>query len=196
MFTTIRYSKRWPLTPLETLNSSRTAAASPYDETGVDKWLLHIPDDAKKSWGAIDASGEQTFSCQMCEKCVSRITRKKPEFPCDAIANDRWGGPVPEEIQCLSFAEKRILQRARTYLSLKRASESRIKKKSTQHWVSQGRTAMSYLQEPETLMAACMLLPEELCESLHVQFVGPTRDVVRKDQSLQVSVARLRAAFV
>ena len=53
--------------------------------------------------------------------------------------------------------------------------------------MSQGKTAMSHLQEPERLLAACVLLPEELCESLSVQFVGDNRDAVRNDQSLQVS---------
>eukprot|EP00969_Alexandrium_andersonii_P071287 3147100-Alexandrium_andersonii.AAC.1 len=39
------------------------------------------------------------------------------------------------------------------------------------------------------------MLPRELCEALSVQFVGSCRDTVRGDPSLQVSVARLRAAF-
>ena len=57
---------------------------------------------------------------------------KKPSLPAEAIANDRWGGPVPPELECLTYAEKKVMQRARTYVDLKRAAASRIKKKSAQ----------------------------------------------------------------
>ena len=40
-----------------------------------------------------------------------------------------------------------------------------------------------------------MLLPEELVETISVQFRGNNRNAIREDKSLQVSVARLRAAF-
>ena len=103
---------------------------------------------------------------------------------------------MPEEIECLSYAEKKIMQRARTYLDLKRAATSRIKKKSAQQWTTQGKGApISYLQEPNRVLSSCMLLPEELVETLSVQFTGNDRDSIRGDKSFQASAARLRAAF-
>ena len=69
-----------------------------------------------------------------CKECSGRLQRTHPELPAEAIANDKWGGPVPEEIERLSYAEAKIMQRARTFLSLKRAATSRIKKKSAQHY--------------------------------------------------------------
>ena len=194
-FSTKRYKKRWPLIPLDILNHSRATVPSPYDEEGGDRWLLFIPEDEKELWGKEDAGGARTFTCRMCQGCVGRVAQKHPELPGEAIANDRWGGPVPPEIGCLSYAEKKIMQRARTYLDIKRAATSRIRKTSAQQWTSQGKTPMSYLQEPERLLSSCMLLPEELCDTLSVQFTGGNREAIRADKSLQVSVARLRAAF-
>ena len=195
LFSTTRYSKRWPLIPFEILHESRSTVPSPYNETGVaDRWLLFLQGNDQENWGKPDEEGVPSFSCSFCKACSGRIKRKHPELPAEAIANDKWGGPVPEEIECLSYAEKKIMQRARTYLSLKRAATSRIKKKSAQQWATQGKSPISYAQDPERVMSSCMLLPEELVETISVQFVG-NREAVRDDKSLQVSVVRLRPAF-
>ena len=87
------------------------------------------------------------------------------------------------------------MQRARTYMDLRRAATSRIKKKSAQQWSSQGKSPISYLQEPERLLSSCMLLPEELVQVISVTFTGGNREAVRSDKAYQVSVTRLRAAF-
>ena len=196
LFSTTRYSKRWPLIPFETLHESRSTVPSPYEENGVCRWLLFLEKADQDRWGKLNEEGLPTFSCRFCKACSSGITRKHPELPAEAIANDKWGGPVPEEIECLSYAEKKIMQRARTYLDLKRAATSRIKKKSAQQWTTQGiKAAISYLQEPKRLVSLCMLLPEDLVETISVQFTGNDREAIREDKSLQVSVARLRAAF-
>ena len=85
--------------------------------------------------------------------------------------------------------------RARTYVDLKRAATSRIKKKSAQQWKSEGKSPISYAQEPERMLKSCILRPEDLVEAISVQFVGTNRQTLRADKSLQVSVARLRKAF-
>ena len=44
-------------------------------------------------------------------------------MPPRARANDMWGGPLPEALRVLTYAETKVLQLARTYVSLKRAGQ-------------------------------------------------------------------------
>ena len=121
----------------------------PYDESGVDRWLFFLDGANKNMWGKSDGVAEPTYSCHFCTACFNRIRKKNPELPAEAIANDNWMGPVPEEIECLSYAEQKVMQRARTRVDLKRAATDRIKKKSAQQWTTQGKFApISYVQEP------------------------------------------------
>eukprot|EP00969_Alexandrium_andersonii_P270639 11962878-Alexandrium_andersonii.AAC.1 len=63
----------------------------------------------------------------MCTLCRDSICRSTPTLPAESKANDRWGGPVPAELAALTFADRKIMQRARTYVTLRRAMSGRLR---------------------------------------------------------------------
>ena len=138
--------------------------------------------------------------CLLCQRCLEPLSRVKPALPPRARCNDMWGGRLPEPIRVLTYAETKVLQLARACVSMKRAGKPENLRNSflrrSAHWVSSGKNIVAYPQRPHKFVSAWIIFtPEELCETLCVQFVGADRGVVREDPSLKVSVSRLRGAL-
>ena len=86
-------------------------------------------------------------------------------MPSQARANDAFGGPLPECMRALSYAETKVLQLARASVSLKRvgsaaALQNSFRRRAIQ-WVLGGRNVVAYPQRPEQLVSACIILRPE-----------------------------------
>ena len=60
------------------------------------------------------------ISCSLCKRCKAALCRFKVRMPEYARANGLWHGPDPEELQELSYAECKVINLARIYVSVKR----------------------------------------------------------------------------
>ena len=67
--------------------------------------------------------------CSLCKHCTEPLRRvqgpsKRPHvtMPGQARANGMWHGPDPPELQELSYAECKVINLARIYVSVKRVS--------------------------------------------------------------------------
>ena len=65
--------------------------------------------------------------CSLCKHCIEPLrrvegSRKRPHvtMPAQARANGMWHGPDPPELQDLSYAECKVINLARIYVSVKR----------------------------------------------------------------------------
>ena len=62
----------------------------------------------------------------LCKHCLAGLSHKdkqgKPKLtmPEQARANGFWGGPMPEELRALTYAENKVIQLGRVYVSAKR----------------------------------------------------------------------------
>ena len=177
------------------------------------------PGDAGKMWLLLKSDtltvNESTgaISCFLCKHCLRDLSKvssdqkkgkqSEAKMPFYARGNGLWHGPDPKELKDLSYAEAKVINLARIYVSLKRV------------WLDRGgyaRTSASeaplYHQKnvvayPSKLDAALRvvgkhrlgLCPAELAKTMVVQFVGGDRQALRFQKDLQVSVRKLRAAF-
>ena len=65
-------------------------------------------------------------SCEaICGLCISSLKRNK--MPKNALARGLWVGEVPEQLSCLTFAEKLLVSRIRTNHFVVRASSGMYK---------------------------------------------------------------------
>ena len=108
-----------------------------------------------------------------------------------------WGGPEPQEIQALTHLERRVVQLARVYASVKRVLGKTVpwakgNVAATPQYST--KNAVAYASDPCQMARVVCLLPEELCDDFAVQFVSSLEDA-HVEPSLQVSVHRLRAAL-
>ena len=89
------------------------------------------PDDPSKTWLLFKHSPAQLFrhadgalECQLCSSCARPLSRldatgtPAPKIPTQACANGLWQGPEPEEIKCLTWAERRVLRLAGVYCTI------------------------------------------------------------------------------
>ena len=120
-------------------------------------------------------------------------------MPALARTNGLWRGPSAPELQALTYAERRVVQLARLYVSVKRVFLNRARS-----FASAGRdeapryherNVVAYPQNPDQVMTLIGLLPKDLNSSLAIQFVGSDRSQLRFEPTLTVSVDRLRSAF-
>ena len=92
--------------------------------------------------------------CFLCRKCFTAITCKQPQMPTHAIANGMWGGPLPQQLECLTYAERKVVQRARLYISVRRLRCTSTKgnrlPKFARSWVHSS-NVIAFPQEPEKL---------------------------------------------
>ena len=107
-----------------------------------------------------------------------------------------WGGPEPAALKVLTYAERKIIQRARIYICVKRviitgSRPARAPEVPRYH----ERNVVAYPQNADAVRTIVGLLPEQLAETLVIQFVGGDRAQLRMEPSLSVSVVRLRHAF-
>ena len=103
--------------------------------------------------------------CYLCKACYGPLARPVPFMPPRARANDMWGGPLPDAIRVLSYAETKVLQLARACVPMKRVGKPSALQNNylrrTIHWVLGGRNVVAYPQRPEKLVSACLILTPE-----------------------------------
>ena len=164
------------------------------------RWLLFAPEHR----ASCSEEEAPVISCSLCKMCWTafrlRGERGAPavEMPFLCRARGLWGGPEPEEIRVLSYVERRVINLARVFTAVKTVRRGhntwmhRCPDATPQYTT---RNVVAYPQDPDKVLRAVSLLPEELCGVLAIQFVGSDPAVVGRESALMVSVARLRAAF-
>jgi hypothetical protein len=183
---------------------------------GIDDahWMLYIPQKqplesstAEAQQADQDLDGSRAISCDFCTDCAKQFARlqgpvgKKipaPRMPVFARANGMWGGPLPPDLEALTYTERRIIALARIYVSIKRVHpEGAPHNRDSNNFqpLYHEKNVIAYPQTQEYVKQVVGVTPLALARTLFVQFYGTDRNVVRRDPALQVSVQRLRAAM-
>ena len=147
-----------------------------------------------------------SLMCLLCKKCATSLRtynfeknskKERVSMPEYARANCLWGGPEPQELKDLVFAERKVIQLARAYICVKRVIVTGSRPAAAAEAPKyHERNVVAYPQNPDAVRRLVGLLPLELCEVIAVQFVGASRSDVLQEPTLMVSVTRLRRAFV
>ena len=166
------------------------------------RWVLYVPGEDRDLSSASSHGALRCDLCSKCRKCFSALRGKSrcpnAVMPRDARANGLWRGPDPPEIAALSFADTKVIQRARLYISIKRVflnagSFARTSGDEVSRYHE--RNVVAFPQNPDGVYQAVALTPSDLARTLLVQFVGSDRSRLRYEPTLTVDVSRLRAAF-
>ncbi|CAK0873829.1 unnamed protein product [Prorocentrum cordatum] len=159
-----------------------------------------------KNW--VDRGSGGDLRVSMCKECAEALSnthtdsrgrcRPRLRMPSEALANGMWRGPDPEELTNLTYTECKVINLARVYVSAKRvlldrASFARPSADEAPRYHQ--KNVVAYPQSPDAALTAIGLSPMALAHTLIVQFVGSRADGIWHHPDLQVSVARLRAAF-
>ena len=181
------------------LRRDMEADSVPAPNGSATRWLL-LPSNTTMrnvSSGVID--------CQLCKICRNALSAtvgssKKPcvRMPEVARANGLWHGPDPEELKVLSYCERKVINLARVYVSVKRVFLNRGSYARTRHAEApcyHQRNVVAFSQSPDGVLRHLGMSPSNLARMLHVQFTGEDRNELRHQPDLQVSVDRLRSAF-
>ena len=111
-----------------------------------------------------------------------------------------WHGPDPEELRVLSYAECKVVNLARIYVSVKRVFLDRASHAGASSSAAipqyHQKDVVAYRQSPDAALESLGLSPATLSKTLIVQFVGSDRRALRFHPDLQVSVERLCKAFL
>jgi hypothetical protein len=177
-------------------------------------WMLYIPPQKPLASATPDAlqadpdlDGIRAISCDFCTDCAKQFSRLQgparkripaPRMPIFARANGLWGGPLPSELEALTYTERRIIALARIYVSIKRVHpEGAPHNRDANNFqpLYHEKNVIAYPQTQEYVKQVVGVTPLALVRTLFVQFYGTDRNVVRRDPALQVSVQRLRAAM-
>ena len=113
--------KQWKVNLIADLQKDSVPAPGQYKR----RWLLYVPAHRSLLSAPEDAPD---ISCTLCRKCAAQLARlsnhlqpsPEPLMPLLCRANGLWGGPEPRELAVLTYAERRVIQLARFYISLKR----------------------------------------------------------------------------
>jgi len=119
-------------------------------------------------------------------------------MPRDARANGLWHGPDPQELRILSYAECKVINLARVYVSLKRVFLDRSSYKPSRRSEAplyHQKNVVAYPQNPDEALRSIGMSPQSLAKMIVVQFVGEDRQELRRNEDLTVSVQNLRGAF-
>ena len=189
----------------------------------VKKWIqqtcdairqdsIPAPGRSHERWLLYDASCVVTnastgrINCHLCNKCrasLSGVTGKerKPSvnMPLHARANGMWRGPDPVELSRLTYAECKVINLSRIYVSVKRIFLNRssyARSDASEAPLFHQKNVVAYPQNPDAALRALGMSPANLAHTLQVQFVGGDRSCLRSHADLQVSVGKLRSAFV
>jgi hypothetical protein len=163
------------------------------------RWLLYASQH-------LEVDGNTgTIQCFLCRKCEAGFARKVQSSGAPAVrmhaearANGLWRGPEPAELSQLTYCECKVINMARIYVSVKRVFldlRSYARTTASEAPLYHQKNAVAYPQNPEAALLSVGMWPADLAEMLTVQFVGGSREQLRHEPSLSVSVVRLRAAF-
>ncbi|CAK0905228.1 unnamed protein product, partial [Prorocentrum cordatum] len=193
--------QRWAAVVRTDLAADSTAAPGHPDRL----WLLYRPGISRSSadcQGA--ASGITANMCKHCASALRELTgpredrRPRVRVPPAALANGMWRGADPREFVDLTYAECKVINLAKVYVSIKRVFLSKASYAPTatsEAPTHHQKNVVAYPQSPETALTAIGMLPAALAQTMVIQFVGGTFDDLHRHPDLQVSVFRLRAAF-
>ena len=103
----------------ENLRRDLRADSVPAPGLAGRRWLLF----PSESLQIDDHTGE--IRCLLCRKCAASLSsldeqKPKTKMPMQARANGLWHGPQPDELADLSYAEAKVINLARMYVSVKR----------------------------------------------------------------------------
>ena len=168
-----------------------------------ERWLLYADSVGDAVASALDTSN--SLFLWLCKKCKAAFAHKSdigtptPKLPERARANGLWGGPLPAELECLTYSERKVIQLARCHVCVKRVFlDARSYKRPS------GRAELPKFHEknvvayPYHLDLVSKVLgagPQRLAEAMTIQFVGNDRSLLHREPDLQVSCTRLRDAF-
>jgi len=113
-----------------------------------------------------------------------------------ALANGYWCGPLPPCISTLTEAERLVIQLGRVYCYLRRVflADAANMPDECKPWYHSG-NVVAYPQDPTSVRSLLALMPEDLADTILVQFLDGHRRDLLQVQSLKVAVPKLRAAF-
>jgi len=141
----------------------------------------------------------------MCKHCKAALAHTKgprqtpdAQMPMAARANGLWHGPDPPQLSSLSYAETKVINLARVYVSVRRIfldRSSYAATTSSEAPLYHQRNVVAYPQNPDAAITALGISPKCLAKTLTVQFIGSDRQALRREPDLCVSVAKLREAF-
>ena len=173
--------------------------------TNDQHWLLYP--------AACSVHGNGSITCMLCKSCRTALGTKFWELPSakskakasslpmpqNALANGLWRGPDVPALQALTYAEAKVINRARLYVSVKRvfldrASYARQAKNEMPSYHQ--KNVVAYPQNFDAALQATAMSPWNLAQTITVQYVGDNREALRHERDLQISVARLRSAFI
>ena len=170
---------------------------------GEARWLLYrggfVTDDI-----AVCDNGLVLQVCNNCAGALGEVRRDganvRPvaRVPRAALVNGMWRGPDPPELARLTYAECKVINLAKIYVSVKRIfldKRSFAPSASCEAPMYHQRNVVAYPQSPDKALAAVGMLPSALALTILVQFVGENDDALRRHPDIQVCVDRLRAAF-
>ena len=165
---------------------------SEHEELGVDGLLLHFRREGdRRLWeeNVRAESGKYIISC--CRDCGSSL--RSGRLPRYALANDLWAGPVPEELQGLTDAERLFISRGFTFTQL-RTLPGRCHPANRQ-LKQQGHT-VSFPQDSAQLLPILPLDLERVQEHISIYFTGPDRNVVRNAKQYVVRRSKVEGALM
>ena len=205
----LRRVQQWRANLLRDLRADSVLAPGSKDL----RWLLFFadattvgnpPDHTAGANASRDSSREDDLHVALCKHCLAGFSRKdakgnpKLHMPEQARANGLWGGPESEELRVLSYAERKVIQLARVYVSVKRVFLDARSFAQTTHLTSpqyHEKNVVAYPQNPDMVHRVFGLTPILLADTLTVQFSGGVRNSLGKVKDLSVSVDHLRKAF-
>ena len=138
------------------------------------------------------------------QKCATglrqRNNKKEPRPRLSPYARPcgLWAGPEPAELRVLTYIERRILNLARVYLTVKRVMVKDAPwGKSDPEALPQYSTnnVVAYPQDLDATIRTVCVVPEDLYKVLTLQFVGTDPTFVAKDSANIVHLQHLRAAL-
>ena len=209
----LRRVQQWRANLLRDLRADSVLAPGTKDL----RWLLFFLDDATsrgyhpENTANVVASGDYSpevvsnkLDVALCKHCLAGFSRKdangkpKLQMPDQARANGFWGGPESEELRVLTYAERKVIQLARVYVSVKRVfldprSFAQTARNTTPHYHE--KNVVAFHQNADMVQRLFGLTPPLLADTLTVQFTGGDRSRLRTVPELTVSVDRLRRAF-
>ena len=154
------------------------------------RWLLQLEHAATASTADATSYYDATggLRVRLCKDCFAGLSHKnrsgqpKLVMPEVALANGLWGGPEPHALSVLSYAERKVLQLARCYVSVKRVfldrrSFARTARNETPRYHE--KNVVAYPQNLDMVQRIVGLAPARLADALTVQFVGSNRTRLR-----------------